>query len=125
MNNKRNIICIIVCVIVALIGILCIYALVKIQKEKSVDYYQTNYSQIEEQNKIEEGTITSDVSKEDASVIKIVLNDILSTGKIGQRVLKDSTGDVTAELLTEDEYKSNYNTYLNVEISMWNMYQKM
>lgn len=99
-RKKRVVICTIICVIVAAIGIAILFLIYK--KNNKVTNSELNNVSTENKVSSDEQNL---ISKEDANLAKSILEDILATGKIKEGiVLKSTNSDVTSEKLTEEEY---------------------
>lgn len=105
--KKRNVICVIVCLVLIAAGCVGLYYLYNKKYSKSDLEDNNNVG-----NQIQKNEQTVENSKE-YSISKKVLVDLISTEQIENRnILKSKNGNITSEKLTKDEFDKNEEEYI-------------
>lgn len=105
--KKRNVICVIVCLVLIVAGCVGLYYLYNKKYSKS-DLEDNNNVE----NQIQKNEQTVENSKE-YSISKKVLVDLISTEQIKNgNILKSKNGNITSEKLTKEEFDKNEEEYI-------------
>lgn len=104
--KKRNVICVILCLVLIVAGCIGLYYLYNIKNNKN-DLEDNNVG-----NQIQEKEQSVEKSK-DYIISKKVLTDLFSNDQIENgNILKSKNGDITSEKLTKDEFDKNEEEYI-------------